>query len=171
MEASSFFTSLIISLIFIIVLWLLLRELVCWYYKINQQIDNQNKTNELLEKILKSLNQNTQTELYINEETEVNVEFDVSSVDIENCTFNYANVIASKYNEKDNNDWRIPTKDELIYVFQNKEKYPFLKNEKYWSSTENDKGGIFVLDFLRGVDDLFRGSNNFRAFFVRGKLK
>lgn len=38
-----------------IVLFLILREVNMWYWKINERISNQNKTNALLEKILTQL--------------------------------------------------------------------------------------------------------------------
>ena len=41
-----------IIFILIIVVWLIIRELICWYYKINERIKLQKETNELLEKLL-----------------------------------------------------------------------------------------------------------------------
>ena len=48
---------LIILLIigFCLLLFLILRELACWYFKINERIELQKKTNSLLEQIFKQL--------------------------------------------------------------------------------------------------------------------
>ncbi len=48
----------LIILVAIVVFWLVCRELVCWYYKINEKIKLQKKTNELLEQILNKLENN-----------------------------------------------------------------------------------------------------------------
>lgn len=45
----SFYSYLIISIVVLILLFLVFREVVCWYYKINESISLQIKTNELLE--------------------------------------------------------------------------------------------------------------------------
>lgn len=42
----------ILVLIVIGVLWYALREIVCWYYKINERIDLQKETNRLLRKMV-----------------------------------------------------------------------------------------------------------------------
>ena len=39
----------------LIVVWILLRELICWYYKINESISHQKKTNELLEILINKI--------------------------------------------------------------------------------------------------------------------
>jgi hypothetical protein len=51
----SFFEILIISLIVFIVVFLILREFICWYYKINKRIENQERANYLLEHIYEKL--------------------------------------------------------------------------------------------------------------------
>ena len=43
---------IIIWIVVIILLFLLCREIICWYYKINERITLQTETNELLKKIL-----------------------------------------------------------------------------------------------------------------------
>ena len=42
----------IIVIIVIVVIFLIGRELFCWYYKINERIELQKKTNDLLEKLI-----------------------------------------------------------------------------------------------------------------------
>jgi hypothetical protein len=43
---------LIISLIVAIAFFILIRELVCWYYKINVRIELQTETNSLLKRLV-----------------------------------------------------------------------------------------------------------------------
>lgn len=45
-------TGLIVTLIVLIILFLVMREVNCWYWKINKKIELQEKTNELLEKLI-----------------------------------------------------------------------------------------------------------------------
>ena len=47
---------LVVCLIILIVLFLVLREVACWYWKINERIALQNDTNNLLKKILNQQN-------------------------------------------------------------------------------------------------------------------
>jgi len=46
---------IILGLVVLICVFLLLREVVCWYWKINYQIKLQEETNELLRNILGTL--------------------------------------------------------------------------------------------------------------------
>jgi hypothetical protein len=55
-----FYTILVIGVI--VVLFLLLREVICWYYKINERISLQIKTNELLETLIKSSSSSTSSQ-------------------------------------------------------------------------------------------------------------
>jgi hypothetical protein len=43
---------ILIALIVFIVIFLILRELVMWYWKINERIELQKETNELLKKLI-----------------------------------------------------------------------------------------------------------------------
>ncbi len=45
----------IVVLLFCVLLFFLLREVICWYYKINKMINIQSKQNELLQQILNKL--------------------------------------------------------------------------------------------------------------------
>jgi len=47
--------SVLITLLIIIVIFLILREIVCWYWKINRIVDLQEKQNILLEKLVARL--------------------------------------------------------------------------------------------------------------------
>lgn len=48
---STNFTSILIYIIIIVIVFLLIRELVCWYYKINLMVKNQSEIIRLLTKI------------------------------------------------------------------------------------------------------------------------
>jgi hypothetical protein len=39
-----------------IIIWLILRHFVCWYYKINERVELQKRTNELLEILIEKEN-------------------------------------------------------------------------------------------------------------------
>ena len=163
------FIPFIFSLGFIFVVWLLIREIVCWYYKINEQIENQKKTNLLLQDILMALNQKQRVGVSSNEPVLENSHLIISSIDLSECNFEYAMNAAMECRENNQNDWRIPTKDELIHIFKNKHNYRQFKDVKYWSSSKT-KSGAYVIDFSDGVDDIYRLSNVFNVFFVRGRL-
>lgn len=45
-------TILIIGLLIAIMFFLLIREIICWYYKINVRIELQTETNNLLRKLV-----------------------------------------------------------------------------------------------------------------------
>ena len=49
-------TYLIVSLIIVIILFLLFREVVCWYLKINTKISEQKRTIEILENLINQKN-------------------------------------------------------------------------------------------------------------------
>ena len=51
---------LFIILLVSLLIFIILQETFCWYFKINKRLDEQKKTNELLTKILNSLNENKQ---------------------------------------------------------------------------------------------------------------
>lgn len=159
----------IISLGILFIVWLLIREIVCWYYKINEQIENQRKTNLLLQDILMALNQKQGVSVSSNEPVLEDSHLVISSIDLSECDFEYAMNAAMEYRENNQNDWRVPTKDELIHIFNNKHIYRHFKDVKYWSS-DRTRSGAFVFDFTNGSDDIYRLSNNFYAFFVRGNI-
>lgn len=48
---NSQFIALVVFLVIALILFLILRDLVCWYYKINHRVQNQEKIIELLEEI------------------------------------------------------------------------------------------------------------------------
>ena len=163
------FIPFIFSLGFIFVVWLLIREIVCWYYKINEQIENQKKTNELLNNILTTLNQKNSSINHFDSSYDGKTTLEVSSHDFDNCDFDFSIQNANECREGNYTDWRVPTKEELVHIFKNKHNFRIFKNDKYWSSSKT-KSGAYVIDFSDGVDDIYRLSNVFNVFFVRGRL-
>jgi len=56
----NFWMLTIISSIIIIVLFFILRELFCWYWKINERITHHTETNNLLKDLINLLSNNTE---------------------------------------------------------------------------------------------------------------
>lgn len=54
-DSSSGISSFLIMLLVFIVIFILCRELVCWYYKINKSISNQEEVIKLLKEINEKL--------------------------------------------------------------------------------------------------------------------
>ena len=52
MNLNGQFTTLIIGLLITITIFLLIRELICWYYKINVRVELQKETNNLLRSLI-----------------------------------------------------------------------------------------------------------------------
>ncbi|MDD6036929.1 MAG: hypothetical protein PUC30_12215 [Lachnospiraceae bacterium] len=50
---------IVIYLIMGICIWLLIRDIRCWYFKINEIVDEQKKQTEILNNILDKINPNT----------------------------------------------------------------------------------------------------------------
>jgi predicted PurR-regulated permease PerM len=48
-------TTILIVLAIAVIVFLVIREIVCWYSKINERVELQKRTNMLLENILKQL--------------------------------------------------------------------------------------------------------------------
>lgn len=49
---SDFWLGLIVILIIVFIIFLILREFYCWYWKVNKRVELQTKTNELLQQII-----------------------------------------------------------------------------------------------------------------------
>ncbi len=47
-------------------------------------------------------------------------------------------------------NWRLPTKDELNKLYNNKDKIQGFKNEHYWSSSQNNKDEAWIQYFMNG---------------------
>ena len=130
------------GIIVLISIFLILREFVCWYYKINERIAIQIKFNELLEQLIQKNN----------EELELN-SFRINELEI----YNNDILIEKKWNdalkscEQLGDGWRLPTKEELNTIFQNKESIKNLKDKGYWSSTEDEFNYAWGQGFKDGL--------------------
>ena len=60
--------------------------------------------------------------------------------------------------------WRLPTKDELNMLYENKEEIGGFANNYYWSSTENDNFGAWRQGFNYGNQG---NTNLFGNLYVR----
>lgn len=58
------------------------------------------------------------------------------------------------------NDWRLPTKDELMTLYNNKELIGGFVDEKYWSSSTSYGGDPYYVNFSNGVYDTEMWENN-----------
>ena len=65
---------IIIWIIVVILLFLLCRELICWYYKINERITLQTETNELLKKILEKKGNILEDDFFVKNEIKEEIE-------------------------------------------------------------------------------------------------
>ena len=76
LAGSDFTSTLLLIIIGAVVLFLIMREILCWYYKINQRITIQTETNNLLKELI-SLNKkgnNVTGEKEINDLVDLNEE-------------------------------------------------------------------------------------------------
>ncbi len=68
-------------------------------------------------------------------------------------------------NHNSYNDWRLPTKDELNLLYQNRDVVGGFANERYWSSTEYSHTGMWAHRFNDGRQFAYR--NDQFNFYVR----
>lgn len=118
----------LIGLVITLIIFLLLREVFCWYYKINESITLQIKLNELLEKLVS--NENIFQESII-------ITFGNIEIANNDCSFTKNWEEAKRYCEELGNGWRLPTKNELDILYKNKISINGFSNSGYWSSTED----------------------------------
>ena len=55
--------------------------------------------------------------------------------------------------------WRLPTKDELNMLYENKEEIGGFASNVYWSSTEREYANAWIQDFINGVQVYSNKSN------------
>ena len=65
------------------------------------------------------------------------------------------------------NGWRLPTKDELNILYENKDKIGGFADNYYWSSTEPDDGDVWVQDFSDGYPVTSGNSGDYYVRAVR----
>ena len=63
------------------------------------------------------------------------------------------------------NDWRLPTKEELMTLYSNRELIGGFVNERYWSSSNN--GTPYYVDFSNGIAGVYGNSNHYNVRAVR----
>ena len=69
------------------------------------------------------------------------------------------------------NGWRLPTKDELNLIYENKDMLGGCANNSYWSSTENGNDNAWRQFFNNGVQYYYFKDNKFNVRAVRAITK
>ena len=181
----------IIVIVVLVVLFLIGREIFCWYYKINERIELQKetnllqkKTNHLLEILIgdKGIKSNS----IITPDNKIIETID--SIEVIGDTIDTINIIrdtielegleiakndfseemiwedAKKVCVSLGNGWRLPNKDELNTLYFNKDKIGGFTNFSYWSSSESGDSFAWLQDFANGYQS-YDGKNI--TFYVR----
>ena len=63
--------------------------------------------------------------------------------------------------------WRLPTKDELDMLYENKEEIGGFADGNYWSSTEHDYNVAWGQSFTNGYQHSYGKGNNYYVRAVR----
>ena len=63
------------------------------------------------------------------------------------------------------NDWRLPTKEELMTLYSNRELIGGFVDERYWSSSNN--GTPYYVDFSNGIAGVYGNSHHYNVRAVR----
>jgi hypothetical protein len=63
--------------------------------------------------------------------------------------------------------WRLPTKDELNFLYQNKDKIGGFASSYYWSSTESNDNGVWKQYFYNGLQVINYSYSKYTKFIVR----
>ena len=181
----------IIVIVVLVVLFLIGREIFCWYYKINERIELQKetnllqkKTNHLLEiligdKGIKSNSIITPDNKIIETIDSIEVIGDtIESINIIRDTIELEGLEIAKNDFSEEmiwedakkvcvslgNGWRLPNKDELNTLYFNKDKIGGFTNFSYWSSSESGDSFAWLQDFANGYQS-YDGKNI--TFYVR----
>lgn len=148
----------IIVIVVLVVLFLIGREIFCWYYKINERIELQKETNKLqtetnhlLKKMIGIRDINIDSNPTFDKKTfnytnpnrdniigeSIKIEnLEIAQFDIPNLSIWNESVIACLNLGE---GWRLPTKEELNILYLNKSQIGNFTDFSYWSSTEKDK--------------------------------
>ena len=67
--------------------------------------------------------------------------------------------------------WRLPTRLELLLMYNNQDELGGFANNYYWSSTENDNDDAWTQDFNSGFQYDYNKYNNYYVRAVRDNIK
>mgnify|MGYP003648804272 CR=1 FL=1 len=95
------------------------------------------------------------------------LDFEVYPTDLGEMTWDKAKKACANLGD----GWRLPTKDELNLIYENKNVVGGFANNGYWSSTEIDYGLAWNQDFYNGVQYFFNKSSTFYVRAVRALTK
>ena len=84
--------------------------------------------------------------------------------DIKPMTWDEANEYAKNLVLGGYTNWRLPTKDELLKIYENRDKLRNYEKGWYWTSTKKDASLSWVVDFISGNDNWINQSS---SYFVR----
>jgi DnaJ domain/Protein of unknown function (DUF1566) len=79
-----------------------------------------------------------------------------------------AKIMCEAYNGGGKSNWRLPTKEELVLIYQllyKKQGVKSFASKNYWSSSKNKSDFAWIFDFYSG--DTYDYYNRYNAYFVR----
>lgn len=82
-------STLLLIIIGAVVLFLIMREVMCWYYKINERLSLQKETNKLLNDVLSHLKGSGINKINKNIEDTINIDEDYSTELLQNIVKHY----------------------------------------------------------------------------------
>ncbi len=91
-----------------------------------------------------------------------------SAEDLGKSIWGEAKGLCDNYKGGTHTDWRLPTKEELLLIYQLLFKNKGVKSfasKNYWSSSKNNEDVAWVFDFYTG--DAYDDYNKYNAYFVR----
>ncbi|MGX8712463.1 MAG: DUF1566 domain-containing protein [bacterium] len=89
------------------------------------------------------------------------ITYEVYPTDINNYYWNDAQVYCSELVYAGYDDWALPSKDELLAMYQDKGSIGGFSSNRYWSGTAYSGSFYYAVDFGTGVVDYFDRSNRF----------
>jgi len=93
--------------------------------------------------------------------------FEVYPTDLEEMTWDQAKAACANLS----NGWRLPTKDELNLIYENKDRVGGFANNYYWSSTEYNNNSAWKQNFDNGLQNYSGKSLTYDVRAVRAIIK